>query len=59
MYDMYPWAIQERGGGEPSRERGVPGGRPPGLADALQVALDRRDGGGGAAAEPTAGPARQ
>jgi hypothetical protein len=59
VYDMYPWPQEERSGGQPSRDRGV---RPPGLAlatQAVQVALDRRDNGGDAAAEPTAGLARQ
>ena len=62
MYDMYPWAKRERGGGEPARERAD---RPQGLAQAtraVQVALDRRDNGGDAAAaasQPTAGPTRQ
>jgi hypothetical protein len=71
VYDMYPWsnhaatahpgqaARVERGGEQPSPKRRVPGGRPPGLAHAVQVALDRRDNGGDAAAEPTAGLARQ
>jgi hypothetical protein len=71
VYDMYPWSKHaatahpgqaprgERGGEQPSRERRVPGGRPPGLAHAVQVALDRRDNGGDAAAEPTAGLDRQ
>jgi hypothetical protein len=71
VYDMYPWARQERRSGKPARERGVPVGRPPGLTHAVQVALDRRDNGGDAAAaapdagapatpaEPTAGPTRQ
>jgi hypothetical protein len=63
VYDMYPWARGERGGGQPLRERWVAkGGRPPGLTQAVQVALDRRDNGGDAAAEPgtlPAAPARQ
>jgi hypothetical protein len=70
VYDMYPWgkhaaadpgqaARGEWGGEQPSQERRVPGRRPPGLAQAVQVALDRRDNGGDAAAEPAAALARQ
>jgi hypothetical protein len=81
VYDMYPWPREERGGGQPfprgvrgdgsprKGQRGVPRGRPPGLAQqAVQIALDRRDNGadaavaadaGDAPAEPTAGPTRQ
>jgi len=62
MYDMYPW------------HSAGPEGRPPGTprawgaatshqgTNAVQVALDRRDNGGDAAAAPgtpTAGPTRQ
>ena len=52
MYDMYPW-----------NKRPSPGAGKPGPAtNAVQVALDRRDNGGDAAAAPgtpTSGPARQ
>jgi hypothetical protein len=74
MYDMYPWASgAERARGQRPRPKSR-GGRPPALAEAaraVQVALDRRDNGGDAAAaapdadaagtpaEPTAGPTRQ
>ena len=55
-----PFPRGVRGDGSPrSGQRRVPGGRPPGLAHAVQVALDRRDNGGDAAAEPTAGLDRQ
>jgi len=73
VYDMYPWASAGPGGRTPQppgtpRARGdSPSPRPPlaGLteaAQAVQVALDRRDNGGaaaGAAGQPTAGPTRQ
>ena len=73
MYDMYPWDSARPGGRHPQTPRRGhgPGGRSPGsprdtsagtpLA-AVQVALDRRDNGGDAAAAPgtpTAGPTRQ
>jgi hypothetical protein len=53
MYDMYPWNR-----GKVTRTEDQPQAMAPATA-AIQVALDRRDGGGGAAAEPTAGPTRQ
>jgi hypothetical protein len=62
VYDMYPWAKRERGGGEPARERGDRPQEPAQATWAVQVALDRRDNGGDAAAaasQPTAGPTRQ
>lgn len=52
MYDMYPWNKR------PAPDAGKP--RP--AVSAVQVALDRRDNGGDAAAAPgtpTSGPARQ
>ena len=52
MYDMYPW-----------HKRSAADSPKPGPAiNAVQVALDRRDNGGDAAATPSAptpGPARQ
>jgi hypothetical protein len=69
VYDMYPWHSAGPGGRPPQtppRGHG-PGGRPPqtppaGAINAVQVALDRRDNGGDAAAAPgtpAAGPTRQ
>jgi len=69
MYDMYPWHSADPGGRPPGSSRGwgdaasphTPPG-PPGALNAVQVALDRRDNGGDAAAAPgtpTAGPTRQ
>ena len=65
MYDMYPWDGSVSPGGRPPQT-------PPAWGDAasphaghtraVQVALDRRDNGGDAAAAPAtpaAGPARQ
>ena len=52
MYDMYPWNKRSASGA----------GKPGPATDAVQVALDRRDNGGDAAATPgtpTSGPARQ
>ena len=52
MYDMYPW--HQRSEADP--------GKPEPAINAVQVALDRRDNGGDAAAAPsapTAGPTRQ
>ena len=52
MYDMYPW--HQRSEADP--------GKPEPATNAVQVALDRRDNGGAAAAAPgtpTAGPTRQ
>jgi hypothetical protein len=50
VYDMYPWH-EDR---QPSAPGGDPG-RP--AARAVQTALDRRDNGGAAAAEPPGPPA--
>jgi hypothetical protein len=52
VYDMYPW--HQRSVADP--------GKPEPAINAVQVALDRRDNGGAAAAAPgtpTAGPTRQ
>ncbi len=52
MYDMYPWNKR------PEPDAGKPGP----ATNAVQVALDRRDNGGDAAAAPgtpTSGPVRQ
>jgi hypothetical protein len=51
VYDMYPW------NGVPTKPAPPASAAP--ATTAVQVALDRRDNGGDAAAEPTAGPARQ
>jgi len=63
VYDMYPWHSASPGGRPPGtpRARGD-AGSPRTPLDAVQVALDRRDNGGDAAAAsgtPTAGPTRQ
>ena len=62
MYDMYPW--DERGAVDAGHARRARARAR--AAHAVQVALDRRDNGGdaaateaGATAEPSAGPARQ
>jgi hypothetical protein len=52
VYDMYPWHKRSAAGS----------GKPEPAINAVQVALDRRDNGGDAAAAPgtpAAGPARQ
>ena len=52
MYDMYPWPAHSA----------ADTAKPDPAINAVQVALDRRDNGGAAAAAPgtpTAGPARQ
>jgi hypothetical protein len=71
VYDMYPWSSASPGRRIPqpagtSRGRGdSPSPRTTPLARAVQVALDRRDNGGDAAAtvdtasKTLAGPARQ
>jgi hypothetical protein len=75
VYDMYPWDSAGPGGrtpehpGTPRRHGDPPSPRAPLArtpqaegAQAVQVALDRRDNGGdaaGAASQPTAGPTRQ
>jgi hypothetical protein len=70
VYDMYPWDGADSGGRPPHaphipqapqapQARRAPRGA---HANAVQVALDRRDNGGDAAATsgaPTAGPTRQ
>jgi hypothetical protein len=60
MYDMYPW--HKRAATTDSGEAGRPPARAtqaPQAVQAVQVALDRRDHGGDAAAEPAAALARQ
>ena len=63
MYDMYPWDSSVSSGGRPpGTPRARRDGEPPRALDAVQVALDRRDNGGDAAAapgRPPAGPTRQ
>jgi hypothetical protein len=66
VYDMYPWDGASPGGRPPQiPPRGhSPEGRTPNprATDAVQIALDRRDNGGDAAAvpgTPPAGPTRQ
>ena len=66
MYDMYPWHSVSPGGGPAGTPRAwgdAASPHPPlGAINAVQVALDRRDNGGDAAATPgapTSGPARQ
>jgi hypothetical protein len=52
VYDMYPW----------HKHSAADTGKPEPAINAVQVALDRRDNGGDAAAAPgtpTAGPTRQ
>ena len=52
MYDMYPW----------NKRSASDAAKPAPATGAVQVALDRRDNGGDAAATPgppTSGPARQ
>jgi hypothetical protein len=56
VYDMYPWDRSADPAGRPPR------GDSSRYTNAVQVALDRRDNGGDAAAAPgtpAAGPARQ
>ena len=65
MYDMYPWskhAADPGQAGQASRAGQARATRPHAPAratQAVQVALDRRDNGGDAAAEPAAALARQ
>ena len=66
MYDMYPWHSVRPGGRPPQAPpawgEAASGRTLPGAINAVQVALDRRDNGGDAAAAPgtpTAGPTRQ
>ena len=61
MYDMYPWDSASQGDypPEPLRSRRGPKPRETSPARAVQIALDRRDNGGDAAAPPAAAtPAR-
>jgi hypothetical protein len=55
VYDMYPW----NGAPAPSAPKPPKAATIPPATSAVQVALDRRDNGGDAAAEPTAALARQ
>ncbi len=67
MYDMYPWDSASQGDypPEPLRSRGAPSRETPlktRPAQAVQVALDRRDNGGdgmAVASPPPAGRTRQ
>jgi hypothetical protein len=55
VYDMYPWNSAPA----PSAPKPPKVPTVPPATSAVQVALDRRDNGGDAAAEPTAALARQ
>ena len=64
MYDMYPWgkhAAADRGqaSSAPKAPKAPKAAPVTPATSAVQVALDRRDNGGDAAAEPTATLARQ
>jgi hypothetical protein len=65
VYDMYPWNGAPAVSARPKTARTTRTAKAPKTAKvppattAVQVALDRRDNGGGAAAEPTAALARQ
>jgi hypothetical protein len=63
VYDMYPWskhpAPAPADPGQAGRSAPTRATRPTRATEAVQVALDRRDHGGDAAAEPTASRARQ
>ncbi len=66
MYDMYPWHSAGPGERPPGTPRACGDAASPdapvGAISAVQVALDRRDNGGDAAATPgapTSGPTRQ
>ena len=65
MYDMYPWSKHAADPGQagPAGQVGQAGAKrpqaPARATQAVQVALDRRDNGGDAAAEPAAALARQ
>ena len=67
MYDMYPWDSADQGDYPPAplrswRDPSAEARPETSPARAVQVALDRRDNGGDAAAapgQPAAGPARQ
>jgi hypothetical protein len=58
VYDMYPWDSASQGDypPEPLRSRRGPKPRETSPARAVQIALDRRDNGGDAAAPPAAAP---
>ena len=56
MYDMYPWSKHAADPGQTGAKRPQAPAR---ATQAVQVALDRRDNGGDAAAEPAAALARQ
>ena len=56
MYDMYPW---HKNAAKADADQTRRPSAPPRATQAVQVALDRRDNGGDAAAEPTAALARQ
>jgi hypothetical protein len=56
MYDMYPWP---ENAAKADRDQARRPSAPPRATQAVQVALDRRDNGGDAAAEPTAVLARR
>ena len=59
MYDMYPWDSASQGDypPEPMRSRRAQKTRETSPARAVQIALDRRDNGGAAAAPAAAAPA--
>jgi hypothetical protein len=68
VYDMYPWNGAPAVSARPKTARTTrtirtakapKTAKVPPATTAVQVALDRRDNGGGAAAEPTAALARQ
>ena len=58
MYDMYPWDSASQGDypPEPMRSRRAQKTRETSPAQAVQIALDRRDNGGDAAAPHAAAP---
>jgi len=58
VYDMYPWNGAPAAPDAPAPSAPKAATIPP-ATSAVQVALDRRDHGGDAAAEPTAALARQ
>jgi hypothetical protein len=60
VYDMYPWSKHPVPASADPGQAGKPAPtRATEAVQAVQVALDRRDNGGDAAAEPTASRARQ
>jgi hypothetical protein len=60
VYDMYPWDSASQGDypPEPMRSRRAQKTRETSPAQAVQIALDRRDNGGDAAAPHAAAPTR-